>query len=301
MAACALTNPCRVEICALKHYVLCCVVCARTLASENACDTHGLLGVADAQVVLAECVLLAVECDELSALGLCANYYLRALNHVGIEAVHRLAVCHHHVVGDVDDVVDRTQTDYLQLVLKPFGTLLNLTSADAHTCVALASLGVFNLNIDGQVVVVDCKLRAVGTVEQCGVAVALEPSVQVACHTPVAECVRSVGCDVNLDNPVALQVIIFGCGLAYGCVLGQYDDAVVACANAYFVLGANHAKALNAAQLRLFDNEFLVAVVEHAAQVGNDNLLSGSHVGRTANNLLRLCFAKINGCYVQVV
>ena len=251
--------------------------------------------------MLAECVLLAVECDELSALWLCANYYLRALNHVGIEAVHRLSVCHHHVVGDVDDVVDRTQTDYLQLVLKPFGTLLDLTSADAHACVALASLGVFNLNIDGQVVVVDCKLRAVGTVERCSMAVALEPSVQVACHTPVAECVRAVGCDVNLDNPVALQVIIFGCGLAYRCVFGQYYDAVVACANAYFVLGANHAKALNAAQLRLFDNEFLVAVVEHAAQVGNDNLLSGSHVGRTANNLLRLCFAKINGCYVQVV
>ena len=85
------------------------------------------------------------------------------------------------------------------------------------------------------------------------------------------------------------------------CQINKSVILVVACANAYFVLGANHAKALNAAQLRLFDNEFLVAVVEHAAQVGNDNLLSGSHVGRTANYLLRLCFAKINGCYVQVV
>ena len=76
VAACALTNPCRVEICALKHYVLCCVVCARTLASEDACDTHWVLCVANAQVVLAECVLLAVKSDELGAFGLGAYYYL---------------------------------------------------------------------------------------------------------------------------------------------------------------------------------------------------------------------------------
>ena len=76
VAACALANPCRVEICALKHYVLCGVVCARTLASEDACDTHWVLCVANAQVVLAECVLLAVKSDELGAFGLGAYYYL---------------------------------------------------------------------------------------------------------------------------------------------------------------------------------------------------------------------------------
>ena len=251
--------------------------------------------------MLAKCVLLAVKSDELCTFGLSAHNNLLTFHHVGVEAMHRLTVCHHHIVGDVDDVVDRTQTYNLQFVLQPLGALLHLAACDAYASIAAASLGVLYLYVDRHVVVVDVELRAVGTVQRCLVTIALEPSIEVARYAPVRECVRAVGCDVYLDNPVALQVIILGSRLTDGSVLRQHDDAIMSGAHANLVFGTNHTKRLYAAELRLLDRKLAVAVVEHAAQVGNDNLLTSSYVRCAADNLLRLALAEVDGCDMKVV
>ena len=132
-------------------------------------------------------------------------------------------------------------------------------------------------------------------------AVLHEPCVEVACHTPMAESVGAVGRDVDLNDPVALQVVIVGCGLSHGGVVGEHNDAVVAGAHANLVFGADHAEALDAAQFRFLDDKLLVAVIEHAAQVGHDNLLSCCHVGCSTNDLLRFALAEVYCCDVQVV
>ena len=251
--------------------------------------------------MLAKSVLLTVESYKLSAFWLSAHNNLMSLNHVSVKAMHRLTVGHHHIVGDVDDVVDRTQADNLKLVLQPFWALLHLAASDAHASITLASLCVLNLHLDRKVVVVYCELRAVGAMKRSGVTIALEPSIKVASHTPMTQGIRTVGCNVNLNHPVALQMIVFSSRLTNGSVFGQHDNAIMTCAHANLVLGTNHAKALNATQFRLLDYKFLVAIIEHAAQVGNYNLLTCSHIRCTANNLLRFCLAKVNGCYMQVV
>ena len=105
-----------------------------------------------------EGMLLAVECNKLGAFRLGAHNNLVTLNHVGVEAVHRLAVCHHYVVGNIDNIVDRTQADNLELVLQPLGALLNLTTSDADASITLASLGILYLYVDRKVGIVDCKL-----------------------------------------------------------------------------------------------------------------------------------------------
>ena len=105
------------------------------------------------------------------------------------------------------------------------------------------------------------------------------------------EGIGTVGCDVYLDEPVALQVVVFCCGGTDNGILRQHDDASMVVANAYLVLGTNHAQRLYAAQLRLLDDKLLVAIVEHTAQVGHDNLLACCHVGSTTDNLLGLALA----------
>ena len=185
VTACTLANPCGMEVGALQHHVCGGVVRAATLAAENSGNAHRLLCIADAEVVLAESVLLTVKSDKLGAFRLGADHNLVASHHVSVEAMHRLTVSHHHVVGDVHDVVDRTQTDDLQLVLKPLGALLHLTTRDRHAGIALASLRILNLHVNGEVVIVYCKFRAVRTMQRCLMTVALEPSIEVACHTPV--------------------------------------------------------------------------------------------------------------------
>ena len=285
MMARALSYPCGMEVCALEHHVGGCIVCAAALASEDAGYTHGFLGIADAQVVESQGVLLTVEGDELGALGLGAHHNLVARHLVGVEAVHRLAVSHHDVVGDIHNIINRTQADDLQLVLKPFGTLLHLASRHAQAGIALAGLGVLDGHLYRHVVVIHRELAAVGSVQACLLAVGYEPCVEVARHAPVRQCVGTVGGDVHLYQPVALQVIVFSGRSTHLSVLGQHDDTGMVGADANLVLCANHAAALHATQFRLLDNKFLVAVVEHAAQVGNNHLLSRSHVGRATDNL----------------
>ena len=135
--------------------------------------------------MLAQQVLFAIEGDEWGTLGLGTHYDAVTLDHIGVKAVERLTVGHHHVVGDIDNVVDRTQTDGAELVLEPLGAFLDLAAGDTHTGIALAGFGIINLYLDGQRLVVYLEVIAAGAVERCLVAVAAQPGIEVARHTIV--------------------------------------------------------------------------------------------------------------------
>ena len=107
------------EVGRLKNHILCCLVCARTLTTEYTGNTHWLFCVADGKVVLAESMLNAVEGNEWLTCVIVLDNDLVALHHISVEAVERLAVSHHYVVGDINDVVDWTKTDYCELFLEP--------------------------------------------------------------------------------------------------------------------------------------------------------------------------------------
>lgn len=172
-------------------------------------------------------MLLAIESNKLGVLWLGTNYNLMTGNHVCIEAVQWLAVCHHDIVGDIHDIVDRAQADDVQLILQPLRTFLHITTGDAYTGITLASLSILNFNIDRKILVVYHKLIARWAMQACLVAILLQPGIQVAGYTPVTERISTVGCDINLDEPVALQVIILSSRLTYRSIFREYDDAVV--------------------------------------------------------------------------
>ena len=143
------------EISTLQDHVLRCLIGAASLTAKDTGDTHWLFSIADAEVVLAKDMLLTVERDELCALGLRPNHDLMSLDHVCIEAVHRLSISHHDIIGDVHDIVDGTETDNRQFVLKPFGAFLDIAVRDAQAGIALAGLMVFNIHLNGQIVIVN--------------------------------------------------------------------------------------------------------------------------------------------------
>lgn len=130
-----------------------------------------------------------------------------------------LSVCHHDVVGDIHDIVDWSQADDIQLVLQPLRAFLHLTTGDAYAGIALTSLGIFNLYIDRKILVIYYELIARRAMKTCLVAVLLQPGIEVAGYTPMTERIGTVGSDVNLDEPVALQVIILGSRLTNRCIL----------------------------------------------------------------------------------
>ena len=246
-------------------------------------------------------MLHTVQGHKRCALGHRANDYLLALDHVGIEAMERSAVGHHHVVGDIHDIVDGTDAYHAQAVLQPFGALLHLAVLQAHGCVAGASLLVLHADADGEVLVIYLEVLHRGAVQAGLIAVLHQPCIQVTCHAIMAARICTVGGDIHFDYEIALDMVVLGCGDAHGSVFGQHDDAVVVVAHAYLVLCTNHAVALHTAQLALLDGEALVAVVELGAHHGHYHLLSGSHIRCSAHYLDGLALACIHAADVHVV
>lgn len=110
------------------------------------------------------------------ALWLGAYYNLMTGNHVGIEAVQWLTVCHHDVVGDIHDIVDWSEADDIQLVLQPLWAFLHLAVGDVYAGIALASLGALNLYIDRKILVIYYEFIARWTVQAGLITILLQPA-----------------------------------------------------------------------------------------------------------------------------
>ena len=94
---------------------------------------------------------------------------------------------------------------------------------------------------------------------------------------------------------------ILRCRRTHHGLLGENHDTGVIGAHANLILGADHAKAFYATELRFLDDKFLVAIIEHAAQVGHNDLLASSHIGCATHDLLGLALAKVYGCDMQMI
>ena len=155
-------------------------------------------------------MLLAIQRHERRALWHGLHHNLVTLHHIGIEGMQGLTKSHHHVVRNVHDIVDRTQANSSQLILQPIGRFLHLTASHADTSIALAGLGVLDDHVDGQVVIVNDEIVGDRFVGSRLVAILLQPGIQVASHAPMTQGIGTVSCDVHLDEPIALQMVILG-------------------------------------------------------------------------------------------
>ena len=99
----------------------------------------------------------------------------------------------------------------------------------------------------------------------CLVTILLQPGIEVAGNTPMTQCISTVCRDVHLDEPVALQMIIFCGRLTNRSILRQYDDTRVVGTNTDLVLCTYHTTGIHATQLGFLDDELLVTVIQHAA------------------------------------
>ncbi len=114
------------------------------------------------------------------------------------------------------------------------------------------------------------------------------PSGEVAGHAEVGGRVDAVGGEVDFEDVVVFDAVVFGGGASDESVglVAEDDNAVVRSADADFVFGAYHAEGFDAADFRFFDFEFVsVGVVEGCAYGGYDDGLPGVDVGSAAYNL----------------
>ena len=155
MTASTLTNPCWMEVSTLQDYIFCCFVSSTTLSTEDTCNTHRVFLIADCKIVLTKYMLFTVQSNELLTLVLILNDDVVTLNHVCIKTVHRLAVSHHNIIGNINDIVDWAQTNDIQFILQPLRTLLYLTIGNAQTSITTASICIFDSHINRKVMIIN--------------------------------------------------------------------------------------------------------------------------------------------------
>ena len=127
----------------------------------------------------------AIQCDKCGAFRQGLDNHFLAFHHVCVKAVQGLTICHHNVVGDVHNVVDRTYADDLQIILQPFGTFFYFTACHGYGAISRTAHFVLNLNADFHVMVVNLERICIRAMQAGLIAVLGEPCVQIACDSIV--------------------------------------------------------------------------------------------------------------------
>ena len=258
------------------------------LGVEAAHDTgqahRGLAVVGDDGHVGRERALLLVEGHELLALVRRAHHDVALAVADGelaqVEGVQGLARKEHHIVGDVDDVVDRAGTGSSHAAGQPVGAGADLDVLHDAGRIAAAHLGI----IDGDVHEV-CHLlgRLVLDGRQLDVGVLVEDGRDLGRHAGHGQAVGAVGGHLAVDHGVADAVPVHEIH-AHRRVLRQDHDTGVVGGDAQLAGGAVHAVGLHAAQLARRD-------LDTAGQLGplhgHDDVVACMDVRSAADDLQR--------------
>ena len=199
--------------------------------------------------------------------------------HLGrVEDVHRPALVEGHVIGDIDQGIDRAKADCLQALLHPGGARAVLHAAHQAQRKAGAQALVIEINGDG-----DRRFaldREAGQLR--GLQRAETGSGEITGNAIDARAIGAVRRQVNLDH----RIVETGIGGKRGSdrrILGQVDDAVMAVGNVEFLLGTHHAVAFHAADIadgqRHIDTGHIGAGTRQRADE------AGAGIGRTADDL----------------
>ena len=221
---------------------------------------------------------------------------------VQVKGVQRLTGEHHHVVGDVDDVVVRAHAQGVEALDHPVGrrTDLHVAHDAGNIAVAEALVG----DLDRKLVIG----RAAGLGldgRQLNVEIAVEDGAGLAGHADHGQAIGTVGRDLAVEHGVA-RAHVLGKRHAAGRIFGQDHNAGVVAAQAELARGAVHAHGHDAAKLALLD---LDVAGQNRADHGRDDVVAGLEVLRAADDLQRsgiavgveILVAHIDRAHIHVV
>ena len=98
----------------------------RVFSSHDTSQTNGLFSITDHQYRIVQSSLLAVQSHKFFVFLGTADNNLMTGNGVHIIGMHRLSELFHHIVGNIYQVIDRTDTVSSQTSLHPFGRRTDL-------------------------------------------------------------------------------------------------------------------------------------------------------------------------------
>ena len=266
-----------VEVCALKEHHCRVADDLAVLTAHDARDRDGLLSVADAEHGGGQRACGAVERADALALAGKADVDLMILDAAEVEGVHRLAVFHHDVVCDIDDVVYRAHTGVADTLAHPCGGRSDLDIFDHARGVARAELRFLDDDLCHVVYI-----AAGGRLDNGGVQLEglFEGDGSLARKTDHAQAVRAVRGDLVIDD-VIVQTEQDGDIVTGLAVLIEDEDAVSDAVGELLLLCAQVVKSADMVLRRVVGDE-VARVQVHALSLSADSLRPGAERERVS-------------------
>ncbi|EEF26219.1 conserved hypothetical protein, partial [Ricinus communis] len=256
------------------------LVATRMFAAHDAADRLDAVFIGDNDIVAAELVFALVERQHRLAILGAADRQV-AFDLGGVEDVHRTALVEGHVVGDIDERIDRTQADSKQPLLHPLRARAVLDAT--HDAQAEARAELLVIEIERQLdrgFAFDRERR-----RGAGLQRAEAGGGQIAGDAVDRGAVRTVRREIDLDDRI-IEMSIGGERGSDRRIGGQIDDAVVIVGHVELLFGAHHAMAFDATDLA--DAERHVDAGDIIARPCQRADETGARIRRTADDLQRL-------------
>jgi hypothetical protein len=171
--------------------------------THHTADGHGPFGVGDDAHLGSQLVLALVDGDDLLTRLAAADDDAPLGELVEVEGVQRLAAFQQHVVGDVDDVVDRWHAQRRQTPLHPIGAGGDLDAANEAGGIARTEFGAFQGDAGERV----DRGRSGFRGGRRKVQFAVEQDGHFAGDAEVAQAIGTVRGDLEIDGQVALAIL----------------------------------------------------------------------------------------------
>ena len=247
--------------------------------AHDARDCHRAIAVADHEHVRVEIAVDPVEGGQAFAGASAAGADLGAAYEVVVEGVEGLARLQHHVVGDVNDVVDGAHARPHEALLHPGGRGAHLDPFNDAGREAPAEVG----GLDGH------GDELAGAAAGLGVGAGwltqglARDRGHLAGEAKDAKQVGAVGPRRDIEHDIADGIHQ---RRTDGGVLGQHEDALVLVAEAQLLLAQDHAGRVDAADGAQFQLGELpgMPIDEHRPFSGEGDLLAGGDVGRATDD-----------------
>ncbi len=217
-----------------------------------------------------------------------------ALDFRRIEDVHRAALIEGHVVGNVDQCVDRAQADCQQALLHPLraGAILHAAHDAKRKARAESRIIKLQLDIDRRCAL-DLEARCRPRLQR-----AETGGRQITCDAIDRGAIRTVRREVDLDD----RIIKPGIGRerrADRRIFRQIDDAIVIVGYVEFLFGTHHAVAFDTADLADGKRHIDARNISPRTRQGANE--AGARIWRPANDLHRLAVTGIHRQHLQAI
>ena len=109
-----------IEAGCFKHHRLYIICDHGVLSTHDTCNTNRFFTITDHQDILIHGTFLTIQCDKFFIFSGSSYYDLMTCDRIIVISMHRLAIFFHDIIGNIYDIINRTDTTGCQSSLQPY-------------------------------------------------------------------------------------------------------------------------------------------------------------------------------------